>query len=213
MPDPPCTLDERDRACPHPVPTERTGLALAPTTNRGSITVIYGCMFSGKTTKLLQKIARYQPSHVLAVKHCIDTRYSANQIVSHSGLAHPAVALDHASEIGPHLTGSMKIVAIDEAQFFDENLTRATADLARRGVDIVLTLLHPDSWGRPFALGEQLRAIADAPIELFATCARCGARADRTQRLTPIRGENMVGGPESSEPRCRGCWSPPDQPR
>ncbi len=176
---------------------------------RGIVTVIFGCMFSGKTTELLRRIRRYPAEHVLAVKHRIDTRYSANQIVSHSGLAYPALALGRAGGIPQFLTGDTRIIAIDEAHFFADELLDVTLRLANRGVHVVLTSLHPDSWGKPFPIGERLRAIADEPITLFATCARCGATADRTQRLTPITGDNMVGGPESSEPRCRNCWAPP----
>ncbi len=176
---------------------------------RGIVTVILGCMFSGKTTELLRRIRRYPASRVLAVKHRIDARYSANEIVSHSGLAYPALALGHAGDIPQFLTGGTRIIAIDEAHFFDDELVDVTLRLANRGVHVVLTSLHPDSWGKPFPVGERLRAIADEPITLFAKCARCGAIADRTQRLTPITGDNMVGGPESSEPRCRDCWAPP----
>lgn len=180
-----------------------------PPVERGTVTVLLGCMFSGKTTELLRRIRRYPASHVLAVKHRIDTRYSANHIVSHSGLVYPALALGHAGDIPQFLTGATRIIAIDEVHFFDDELVDVTLRLANRGVHVVSTSLHPDSWGKPFPLGERLRAIADEPITLFAKCARCGAKADRTQRLTPITGDNMVGGPESSDPRCQRCWSPP----
>lgn len=178
-------------------------------TRRGTVTVLLGCMFGGKTTELLRRIQRYPASHVLAVKHRIDTRYSANHIVSHSGLAYPALALGYAGDIPQFLTGDTRIIAIDEAHFFDDHLPEVTLRLANRGVHVVLTSLHPDSWGKPFPIGERLRAIADEAIVKRAVCARCGAAADRTQRLTPIVDDKMVGGPESYEPRCRDCWAPP----
>ena len=178
---------------------------------RGTVTVIFGCMFSGKTTELLRRIRRYPASRVLAVKHRIDARYSANHIISHSGLAYPALALGCAGDIQQFLTFDTGIVAIDEAHFFDDELVDVSLRLANRGVIVVLTSLHPDSWGKPFPVGERLRAIADEPITLFATCARCGATADRTQRLTPIVNGQMVGGAENSEPRCRLCWRPPSE--
>jgi thymidine kinase len=102
-------------------------------------------------------------------------------------------------------------VALDEAHFFNGGLDEIVADLKRRGIDVMLTSLDRDSWGRPFAVVEQLRRIADEQITLHAVCAKCGAQADRTQRLTPIIDGQMVGGPESYEPRCQNCWLPPPE--
>ena len=176
---------------------------------RGFITFICGCMFSGKTTELIRRISRYSTSKTVAIKHEIDTRYSETDIVSHAGKAYPARVVAEARQISAHLRDDTEIVALDEAHFFDENLVEVTLQLATRGIDVVLASLHPDSWGKPFPVGERLRAIADEPITLFATCARCGETADCTQRLTPISGSNMVGGAESAEPRCVKCWTPP----
>ena len=104
------------------------------------------------------------------------------------------------------------MAAIDEAHFFDASLAAVVAGLAQRGVDVVVTSLQPDSWGRPFTVAERLLAIADEPMVTTATCARCGALADRTQRLTPIVDGQMVVKPSNYEPRCRSCWRPPLEP-
>lgn len=178
----------------------------------GTVTVIYGCMFSGKTTELLRRLEEYPSGKALAFKHAIDTRYSASAIVSHGGKASPAFVVKNADEIERSVSGDIGMVAVDEAHFFDGSLADVVARLAGRGIDTVLTSLQPDSWGRPFPVVDRLLAIADEPILTTATCARCGGVADRTQRLTPIVDGNMVVEPSNYEPRCRKCWCPPDHP-
>ncbi len=178
---------------------------------RGIITFISGCMFSGKTTELLRRIAPYRASQVLAAKHAIDTRYSATKIVSHGGLAHEAAVCSGGREIMRHLTPEITVVGIDEAHFFDDALPAVVFDLAERNINVIVTSLDLDSWGRPFAMARRLRAIADEPVDKYAACAECGAAADHTQRLTPIFAGDMVGGPESAQPRCGRCWRPPPE--
>jgi len=179
---------------------------------RGTVTVIHGCMFSGKTTELLRRSEMYPRGKALSFKHAIDTRYSSSAIVSHGGKASPAIVVKNAAEIERHVTKAIGMVAIDEAHFFDEGLVGVIARIVEGGIDVVLTLLQPDSWGRPFAVAERLLAHADEPILMTATCARCGTLADRTQRLTPIIDGRMVVEPDNYEPRCGKCWRPPPEP-
>ncbi|MCH7592528.1 MAG: thymidine kinase [Planctomycetes bacterium] len=183
----------------------------APKTNSGPVTLISGCMFSGKTTELLRRVASYDRAKVAAFKHAVDVRYSRNEIVSHAGKAYPACAVTSAGEILSRLAPGLELVAIDEAHFLDVDLVDVTGILARRGLAVVLTSLDPDSWGRPFEVLERLRPIAGESVFLQATCARCDAVASRTQRLTPIVGGNMADGPENYEPRCPACWTPPPE--
>lgn len=179
---------------------------------RGTITFIAGCMFSGKTTELLRRLDALDQASIRTFKHRIDRRYRSHAVVSHGGLARPAFPVASMGEIVARIDSGTSVVAIDEAHFFDTALVDLTRDLAARGVDVILTSLDLDSWGRPFAVARRLRAIADEPIDRNAVCAGCGGPADHTQRLTPIIDGNMVGGPESYEPRCLTCWSPPPEP-
>lgn len=178
---------------------------------RGTVTLISGCMFSGKTTELLRRLSRFPLPSILAVKHTIDTRYSVTRIVTHAGTAFPARAISDPLDIAACLSDDIEIVAIDEAHFFPEGLADVVRQLAKRGIEVVLTSLDPNSWGRPFRVNGRLRLIADEPILMCAICACCGGSADRTQRLIPIVDGNLVGGPESYEPRCRICWTPPPE--
>ncbi len=177
----------------------------------GGLTLIGGCMFSGKTTELLRRLSASPQLSVLAFKHVIDQRYDADAVVSHAGQALPAIAVASGAEIARRTRLGTELVGIDEAHHFKADLVEATGELTARGIDVVMTSLDLDSWSRPFPLFERLGALADEPILLHATCARCRKVADRTQRLTPILDRQMVGGPESYEPRCQRCWAPPPE--
>jgi thymidine kinase len=178
---------------------------------RGVISLLCGCMFSGKTTLMFRWLEAYPPPSVLALKHVIDQRYSADAIVSHGGKAWPAEAIRAASDIPGRVRAGIKVIALDEAHFFDDSLVTVVGELADGGIDVILASLDADSWGHSFEVVEALRQIADEVRVLHARCARCGGGADRTQRLTPIVGGQLVGGPESYEPRCQACWSPPPE--
>jgi thymidine kinase len=178
----------------------------------GSVTVIHGCMFSGKTTELLRRFEQYPPSAVRAVKPAIDTRYSHTHIVSHGGKSCPGIAVLSLAELLPLARPPVRVLAIDEAHFFDSGLVEVVRRLCRERIDVLITALQPDSWGRPFGVTDALCAIADEAVPLTARCSRCGATADRTQRLTPIVDGRMVGGVGDYEPRCRRCWRPPPEP-
>ena len=113
-----------------------------------------------------------------------------------------------ASRLG-ELAGEAEVVVIDEAQFFGPELVTACQALARTGRRVIVAGLDRDSWGQPFGPVPALAAVADQVTRIQAVCARCGAPADYTQRLVPVEGRTMIGGPESYEPRCAQCFQEP----
>jgi thymidine kinase len=179
-------------------------------------------MFSGKTTELLRRLEA--APRALAFKHAADRRFHDTHIISHAGKAHAAVAVTDAAEILSRLTADAPLVVVDEGHFFDESpvsscsaehrlsLYDAAEIITRGGIDVAIAALQPDSWGRPFSSVSRLLQRADEPAATYATCARCGGRADRTQRLTPILDGRMVVSPDNYEPRCQTCWRPPIEP-
>ena len=181
--------------------------------DRATVTLIFGCMFSGKTTSLVIRLQRIEPASRVAIKHAVDRRYADQGIVTHSGLTLPAHSVSTAHEILGLVTENTRVVAVDEAHFFDSSLVTTIDALAQRGIDTVLTSLEPDSWGVAFPIVAELRELADQSVFKTAACARCGALADRTQRLTPIVNGDMVEGSGCYEPRCQVCWTPPPEPR
>lgn len=181
----------------------------APVSARGSLTLILGCMFSGKTSELFRVLTHFEPQSIRVFKHVIDNRYDPDSVVSHGGKAIPAVRIESAEEIPALIGGGISCIAIDEGHFFDRSLADVAESLTRRSLGVLVTALDRDSWSKPFAVVDELRLVADREVLLFATCASCGDRADRTQRTKPIVNGQMVGGPESYEPRCAQCWGPP----
>jgi len=181
-----------------------------PPLPRGLITLITGCMFSGKTTELLRRIDGVESGLALLFKHVIDTRYAIDAVVSHGGKSCAAIVVDGSAALLHRIPNDVSLVGVDEAHFLDNGVVAVVSELRRKGVDVVLTSLNCDSWGESFAVVDRLTQIADARIVLTASCAACGEASNRTQRTTPIIDGNMIGGAESYEPRCVRCWRPPE---
>ena len=178
----------------------------------GSIEVIAGSMFSGKTEELMRLIKRAQfgrrPIQVFKPK--IDDRYSADQVASHNKAFTPATVIEGAIEIYEHLDPKTEIVAIDEGQFFDEELVDICNDLADRGLRVIVAGLDTNYKGEPFHPMPELMAIAEIVHKLRAVCVVCGEAALRTQRIVEDKDEVLVGDSMSYEPRCRACFEAPD---
>ncbi|HSW45639.1 MAG TPA: thymidine kinase [Phycisphaerae bacterium] len=183
---------------------------LSETKPPGRISLIRGCMFSGKSLLLVQRVqqAREAGRQVAVFKHASDDRYGRSQIVTHNGQRTDAVPVASAGRV-TELAGNADIVVIDEAQFFDGEIVNVCRDLASRGCTVIVAGLDRDSWGQPFGPMPALAAAADEITQTRATCARCGRAAEFTQRLTSVTDRTMIGGPESYEPRCEQCFEAP----
>ena len=161
----------------------------------GWIEVICGSMFSGKTEELIRRIRRaeYARQPVLVFKPAIDNRYDATNIVSHSQMQAPSIPINVPSEIYDYLKEEIKIVAIDEAQFFDQSIIDVCNDLANRGFRVIVAGLDQDYTGKPFASMPQLLAIAEYVTKNLAICVKCGNPANRTQRTIHKDEQILVG--------------------
>jgi len=183
----------------------------------GWIEVICGSMFSGKTEELIRRVrrARIAKQKVQVFKPALDSRYHAEQVSSHNGLRWEAVPVSNAREILARLEPDTDVIAVDEAQFFDWELSDVCNELAERGLRVILGGLDMDFRGEPFGPMPLLMAEAEEVTKLQAICVVCGAPASRTQRL--IDGQPaaydepiiLVGGSESYEARCRYCHQVP----
>lgn len=183
----------------------------------GWIEVICGSMFSGKTEELIRRLKRAQIARqkVQVFKPRIDTRYATGQVASHNGVLHSAVAVEDSAELAGLVAPDVTVVAIDEAQFFDEGIVDLCRDLAKRGVRVIAAGLDLDFRGEPFGPMPHLMAEAEMVDKLQAICVVCGAPASRTQRLIDGQPANhddpviMVGAKENYEARCRHCHHVP----
>ena len=181
------------------------------TRNGGWIEVICGSMFSGKSEELIRRIrwAQLAKEQVIVFKPEIDKRYSENAIVSHNGTKFSANAVGHSSAIKEFDKLESTVIAIDEAQFFDEGIIDVVTDLADNGYRVIIAGLDQDFKGMPFQPMPSLMAIAEQITKLQAVCTTCGAPASRTQRLVngaPATYNDpvvMIGASEKYEARCR----------
>jgi thymidine kinase len=175
----------------------------------GWIEVICGSMFSGKTEELIRRLTRAQIARqkVQAFKPAIDTRYSADHVVSHNGQRIPSAEVQAARDILPLVDPDTRVVAVDEAQFLGVDLIDVVEELAssRR---VIVAGLDQDYRGRPFEPVPQLLAVAESVTKTMAVCMVCGQPANRTQRLVAASDRVLVGAGEAYEARCRRCWTP-----
>jgi thymidine kinase len=188
--------------------------AAGPSTrSSGSLTVITGSMFSGKTEELIRRLRRalYARQSVQAFKHALDTRSELTEIRTHNGVLHEAVAVSTSEELLEKVEQTTDVVAIEEAQFFDEGIVGVCRRLADTGYEVIVAGLDMDFRGQPFGPMPVLLAEADEVVKLRAICARCGRDASRSQRLIDGRPAPasaptiLVGAQESYEARCRHC--------
>ncbi|WP_214653070.1 thymidine kinase [Mucilaginibacter segetis] len=173
----------------------------------GSIEVICGSMFSGKTEELIRRInrARIAKLHVEIFSPVADTRYDKSALVSHNLNSIPSKAVDNAASILP-LADDIQVVGIDEAQFFDDELPAVCTALANNGVRVIVAGLDMDFKGRPFGSMPQIMSIAESVTKLHAVCVKCGSAAMYSYRLVPDESKILLGEKESYEPRCRNCF-------
>lgn len=180
--------------------------------NSGWIEVICGTMFSGKTEELIRRLRRAQIAKMSTTifKPLVDTRYSNTQIVSHNQMKMDSRLVESSLEILPLSQGS-KVVGIDEAQFFDDNLLPICKELASNEVRVIVAGLDTDYRGLPFGPMPELMCEADYLDKLRAICVKCGNPATYTQRSTKDSEQILIGETDIYEARCRNCFEPPNE--
>jgi thymidine kinase len=176
----------------------------------GWVEVITGSMFSGKSEELIRRLRRaiIAKQRVQVFKPALDDRYTAGQVVSHSRWRLEAERVHKAAEILEKVDPRTEVIGIDEAQFFDEELVTICGHMADLGKRVIVAGLDMDFRGEPFGPMPKLLAIAEEVEKVHAICARCGAPASYTQRLTHAQEQVVVGAAEIYEARCRRCFEP-----
>ena len=177
----------------------------------GWLEVITGCMFAGKTEELIRRIhvLSFAKKKIIVFKPKIDDRYSTTEIVSHAGTHIPCIVVEKAREILNYIQEDVEVIAIDEAQFFDEELIEICEYYADQGKRVMIAGLETDFRGVPFGVMPELLTRAEFVTKLTAVCAICGKPATRTQRLIdgkPAQYDDpivLVGAQDHYEPRCR----------
>lgn len=191
---------------------EERSLAPAAGEHPGRVIVIAGCMFAGKTARLIERLAAAAGERVVACKHVLDSRYDPAHLATHDGRRFPAVAVPDPAAV-ERQAAEATVVGIDEAQFFGRALVAVCTRLRAAGGTVIVAGIHHDAWGQDFPPLPQLMALADEVELLHVPCTVCGRPAEYSQRLTPVPAGDMVGGPGDYEPRCGCCFEPLPGPR
>ena len=174
----------------------------------GCIEVVCGSMFSGKTEELIRRLRRAQFANqkIAIFKPTVDNRYSDVEVVSHdfhkltsTPIKDPADML----KVGPEV----KVVGVDEAQFFGDSLVEVCQTLANRGVRVIVAGLDMDYLGQPFGPMPRLMAVAEDVQKVHAICVKCGALATFSHRLSKSQDLVLLGEKDIYEPLCRDCFN------
>lgn len=183
-------------------------MLLEPKCHAGSIEVVTGSMFSGKTEELIRRLRRAQIAGMKTAifKPSTDTRYSATAVVSHDRHSIQSTVVASSNDILA-LSDGAQVIGIDEAQFFDSALTSVCRTLALRGVRVIVAGLDMDYRGRPFGPMGDIMCIADDVAKVHAICTRCGSLAQFSHRLSDDDKLVSLGEKNDYEPLCRECYS------
>ncbi len=175
---------------------------------KGSIEVICGSMFSGKTEELIRRLkrAKFAKQRVEIFKPKIDTRYSEEDVVSHDKTTITSTPVESSGSI-LLMTSEVDVVGIDEAQFFDEGLVDVCSKLADNGIRVIVAGLDMDFRRTPFGPMPDLMAIADDVYKVHAICVRCGSLAYVSHRLVAGEKQVLLGEMNEYEPICRDCFN------
>ena len=173
----------------------------------GWIEVICGSMFSGKTEELIRRLnrARIANQRIVIFKPQKDVRYDKNSVVSHNSNAMDSIPIAKSTDIFDHISDT-NVVGVDEAQFFDMELTAVTQKLAIRGIRVIVAGLDMDFMGNPFGPIPNLLAVAEYITKVHAICPHCGSLATHSYRLSQEKEQVVIGEKDKYEPRCRICY-------
>ena len=175
----------------------------------GWIEVITGGMFSGKSEELIRRVRRAEIARqrVQLFKPAVDNRFDGKRIVSRDNRGIDALVSSNATELRSSVVIGVRVVGIDEVQFFDDYIVDVCMELADAGVRVVVAGLDQDYLRRPFGPMPHLLAVAEYVSKMHAVCVRCGGPAHYTQRVSG--GDSQIEiGDGSYEARCRMCYEP-----
>ena len=175
---------------------------------KGSIEVICGSMFSGKTEEFIRRIrrAKIAKQSVIICKPSIENRYDKDKVVSHNMIAINCIAVEDTNDI-IELCQDKDVVGIDEAQFFNNSLVDVCNLLANQGVRVIIAALDMDYEGNPFEPIPQLMSIAEDVTKVRAICIKCGDLANYSYRTIDKDDQILLGEKSKYEARCRNCFS------
>lgn len=176
---------------------------------KGEIQVIYGPMFSGKSTELLRRIRRYR----IRNDSCIllktkDHRYvnDDSKVVTHDQYNFlDALSCDRLMETVEEVK-HYDVIGIDEGQFFTD-IIQFCEFMANVGKVVIVACLDSDFRRQPFGKICELIAKAEKIMKLTSICHYCKDDASFSARITTETAIKVIGGRDKYRPVCRSCYS------
>ena len=172
----------------------------------GWIEVICGSMFSGKTEELIRRIKRTKIANqkFKVFKPTLDSR-SKNYIESHDESKLESMEVKYSSEILNNVE-NCQVVAIDEAQFFDNGIVDVCNQLANNGIRVIVAGLDMDYLGNPFGPIPNLMAVAEYVTKVHAVCKKSGNIANYSFRKNKKKDIVVIGEKDKYEPLSRSIY-------
>ena len=148
----------------------------------GSIEVICGSMFSGKTEELIRRLKRAKIANqkIQIFKPSIDSR-NDQYIESHDKKRIKSLTVKTSYDVYD-IGKDFDVVGIDEVQFFDDEIVSVCNSLANNGVRVIAAGLDMDYLGNPFGPMPNLMAIAEYVTKVHAICSQTGNIANYSYR-------------------------------
>ncbi|AID46824.1 thymidine kinase [Penguinpox virus] len=177
----------------------------------GSIHVITGPMFSGKTSELVRRIKRFMLSNFkcIIIKHCGDNRYNEddiNKVCTHDRLFMEAIASSNLSVLVPKiLKDGIEVIGIDEGQFFLD-IVEFSESMANLGKIVIIAALNGDFKRELFGNVCKLLPLAETVSSLTAICVKCYREASFSKRITESKEVMDIGGKDKYMAVCRKCF-------
>ena len=177
---------------------------------QGRIEVIAGGMFSGKSEELIRRVRRaaIAKQRVQVFKPKIDDRFSTTAVVSHIKNEVSCTSVEDSAAVAQAVADDTEVIAVDEAQFFDDYLVRVAMRLAHSGKRVIVAGLDMDSEGAPFGPIPNLMAVAEDVVKLHAVCVSCGEDASVSyHKGKGVKTRQVEVGADQYEARCRACFN------
>lgn len=180
----------------------------SPRVKNAQIKLICGPMFSGKTTSLINAVQeeRKKGKSVFVFKPKLDDRYAEEAVVSHDKSETDAYPVNKSVEILDYYMNA-DVIAIDEVQFFDEQIVDVCEKMANEGKNVIVAGLDMDYLGRPFGAIPRLMVVADEIKKLNSVCTFCSGKARYSHRISEDNGVVVLGEKDKYVPLCRSCYN------
>ncbi|XP_005244006.2 thymidine kinase, cytosolic [Falco biarmicus] len=186
----------------------------SPSRPRGQIQVIFGPMFSGKSTELMRRVRRFQLAQhrCLLVKYTKDTRYCSSGVSTHDKNIMEALPACLLKDVYQEALSSA-VIGIDEGQFFPD-IVEFCEMMANAGKTVIVAALDGTFQRKAFGSILNLVPLAESVVKLNAVCMECYREASYTKRLGAEREVEVIGGADKYHSVCRTCYfrKRPQQP-